>query len=446
MNTKLQIPAIAAMTLAAVMSTSLIACSDSTSASNDEQPTSSANPESSASVPESSDALVSSSSTNENFEGACESEGEVKTGWSGNNPKYGSDIFYRCEQGTWIERGAWVKCDTAGVAVGSICREETRTTSGMTVIYTQVYTYEGDGEWTLLLETSNAGHRHNYGGLAKMTKKCTSENEGAKEKLVYGIEPDVITLYYQCANGEWTEISEADYHCTTEKTVAGDTCSFESGDSTLHYMFMYVGYYQNESYHKNIWVESTVDPEFGYCPQAYTEPTYIQKDGKFYYCNGGKWQTAGFVPRQETDSRKEGLTDEEYDILDLPKEAKVGDRVGGLLENCFDNVELDLGGPDEWHFETYDYCLSKNYYRYRENGVWTLETEDDLENESSLDCVPGTENAEYSYLPKSREPGRVYKRSDIQRNTITEPNGTAKEEYYCEDVLVEYIFGRFEKK
>ena len=140
------------------------------------------------------------------------------------------------------------------------------------------------------------------------------------------------------------------------------------------------------------------------------------------------------------------MTDEEYDILDLPKEAKVGDRVGGLLENCFDNVELDLGGPDEWHFETYDYCLSKNYYRYRENGVWTLETEDDLENESSLDCVPGTENAEYSYLPKSREPGRVYKRSDIQRNTITEPNGTAKEEYYCEDVLVEYIFGRFEKK
>ena len=84
MNTKHQIPAIAAMTLAAAMSISLIACSDSTSASNDEQPTSSANPESSASVPESSDALVSSSSTNENFEGACESEGAIDSLMKGN--------------------------------------------------------------------------------------------------------------------------------------------------------------------------------------------------------------------------------------------------------------------------------------------------------------------------------------------------------------------------
>ena len=93
MNTKHQIPAIAAMTLAAVMSTSLIACSDSTSASNDEQPTSSANPESSASVPESSDALVSSSSTNENFEGACESEGAIDSLMKG-NAKYGYIYTY----------------------------------------------------------------------------------------------------------------------------------------------------------------------------------------------------------------------------------------------------------------------------------------------------------------------------------------------------------------
>ena len=73
-----------------------------------------------------------------------------------------------------------------------------------------------------------------------MTKTCSSENEGAKEKLVYGIDPDVIEFYYMCSEGEWTEIDETNYRCTTENTAVGDTCSYESGDSTLHFLFMYV--------------------------------------------------------------------------------------------------------------------------------------------------------------------------------------------------------------
>ena len=380
-------------------------------------------------------------------------EGEVRTVWSGGaNPRYGSDIFYRCEQGTWVERDASVKCDTAGVAVGAFCRTEKSVTSfGMTVIYTLVFTYEGAGTWNLLLETSGAGNRHDIGGLAKMTKTCSSENEGAKEKLVYGIDPDVIEFYYMCSEGEWTEIDETNYRCTTENTAVGDTCSYESGDSTLHFLFMYVIDYQ-DFWHENTWVESTVDPEFGYCPQTFTDPTeltYVQKDGKFYYCDFGKWVMPGLVPRQETDPRKEGLTDEEYDVLDLPKEAAVGDRVGGLLESCFDNVMLDLGGPDEWYYETYDYCLSKNYYRYRENGTWTLETEDEQKNVKYRwppECTPESEGMEYSYLPQSRDPGKIYKRIGIRHDTIITPEKIAQEVFYCDDSIEAYIFSRSEKK
>ena len=382
----------------------------------------------------------------------AENEGEVRTGWSGINPKYGSEVFYRCEQGTWVDREASVKCDTAGVAIGAICRAEINATSiGVGVVYTRAYTYEGAGNWNLLLETSNTGRRLNIGGLSQMEEKCSPENEGAKAHLVYGIEPDVIGFYYMCSEGEWTEIDETNYRCTTVNTAVGDTCSYESGDSTLHFLFMYVIDYQ-DFWHENTWVESTIDPEFGYCPHTFTDPTeltYIQKDGKFYYCDFGKWVTAGFVPHQETDPRKEGLTDEEYDVLDLPKEATVGDRVGGLLENCFDNVRVDLGGPDEWYSETYDYCLSKNYYRYRENGTWTLETEevkDSVKYRWPPECTPESEGMEYSYLPQSRDPGKIYKRIGVRPATIVTSLNTIEETFYCDDSLVAYIFGRSEKK
>jgi hypothetical protein len=34
------------------------------------------------------------------------------------------------------------------------------------------------------------------------------------------------------------------------------------------------------------------------------------------------------------------LTDEEYDILDLPKDASVGDRASGLLEICYNHPDI----------------------------------------------------------------------------------------------------------
>ena len=345
------------------------------------------------------------------------------------------------------------ECDTAGISVGAICTKKAcsiinRMGYGVeTCPGHRTYIYMGDGIWKTLAYTENNGDRSNYADSfsAQWTKECTAENEGETEKHVYGIAPNVIELYYKCVDGKWTDLSETDYYCTTEKTEIGDTCSVKLGDSTRYYMYMNVDYYRGHFDLENIWVESTVDPVLGYCPQVVTKLRYVRTDEKYYYCDEGKWLEAGFVPHQYTDPRKEGLTDEEYDVLDLPKEASVGDRAGGLLENCFDNKKLKLGGPDEWRYETYDYCMSKNYYRYRENGSWTLETETELEMNGRIPCTPGTEGVEYTILPRPRDPGSVFKRTRVQCDPITDPNSIIKEQCYCADDLVEYIFERYEK-
>ena len=150
---------------------------------------------------------------------------------------------------------------------------------------------------------------------------------------------------------------------------------------------------------------------------------------------------AGLVPHQYTDPRKEGLTDEEYDVLDLPKEASVGDRVGGLLENCFNDMDMEFYVSHKLYYETYDYCMSKKYYRYRENGTWTLETEEDLESDKHKnppECTPESEGAEYISLLESREPGKNFKRISVECESETECT--------CKDELVGYTFGRSEKK
>ena len=405
--------------------------------------------------------------------------------------------YYKCEQGSWnvadesaacdtagvtlggdcrmhdycykyLGNGAWdpiicldgllPQCDTAGVSVGAVCTKSHcyRTKSSMGYYYTvcsgdNTYIYMGNGAWKILTHTTDNGDRKNFAdsSWAQWTKECTAENEGETEKHIYGIAPNVAELYYKCVDGKWTDMSETDYYCTTEKTDVGDTCTVTVGDSTRHYMFMNVGHYWEDSYLENSWLESTVDPVLGYCPLARTETEwrYAQKDEKYYYCDEGKWLEASLVPHQYTDPRKEGLTDEEYDVLDLPKEASVGDRAGGLLEKCFYNSEMPLGGPEEWRYETYDYCLSKNYYRYRKNGSWTLETEAEQETNASRtpECTPGSEGVEYSYLPDSRHPGENYKRIAVWRDTIM-TDGITEEVFYCEDELVEYIFSQSRKK
>ena len=118
------------------------------------------------------------------------------------------------------------------------------------------------------------------------------------------------------------------------------------------------------------------------CPiheDAYYGQRFKESDGAFYYCDEGKWKPTKLIPQQYTDPRKKGLTDEEYDVLDLPKEASVNDRAAGLLEDCWDKDVLlaqKLEHNDDIGFQ-YSYCLPQNYYRYREDGTWTLETTDE---------------------------------------------------------------------
>lgn len=169
----------------------------------------------------------------------------------------------------------------------------------------------------------------------------------------------------------WKLVDEIVYNCTTRKTVEGDTCSFES-QGKMHYYLFEGGY----------WYESNIDPKLGACPMnenAYYGQRFKESDGEFYYCDKGKWKPTKLIPQQYTDPRKEGLTDEEYDVLDLPKEASVNDRAAGLLENCWDKDVLlaqKLEHNDDIGFQ-YSYCLPQNYYRYREDGTWILETSDD---------------------------------------------------------------------
>ena len=375
----------------------------------------------------------------------AENEGIVDSSWI-DNPKYGRMMYYKCENGSWGAGGLSATCDTAGVPVGAFCRKKSNVGFFNQLPWTGVYVYEGEGAWMQLLLYRADGDTSVSEDIPKKFENCSAKNRWDKEKIVYGVGSDTIALYYMCVNGGWKKIDEVGYHCTTESTDVGDTCSFVSGDSTQHYIFMYTDDYRGRSYYGNIWVKSSVDPELGYCPQVSIEPEYVQKDGKFYYCNYGKWRAAGFVPRQEADPRKEGLTDKEYDVLELPKEAEVGDRVGGLLEYCFVDVELDLGGPDEWRYETYDFCMPQNYYRYRDNGTWTLETEDDLKMNNAIPCTAGTEGVEYTLLPRPREPGRIFKRTRVQCDPITDPNSIIKEQCSCADALVDHIFGRSEKK
>ena len=100
----------------------------------------------------------------------------------------------------------------------------------------------------------------------------------------------------------------------------------------------------------------------------------------------------------------------------------------------------------EYIRDNWNNCIRKKYYRYREDGSWTLETENDLKNNSAYACVAGTEGVEYIMLPRPREPGIIFKRTSVECDPVVEPNGIIEEECYCSDALVEYVFGRYEKK
>ena len=245
-----------------------------------------------------------------------------------------------------------------------------------------------------------------------------------------------VTFVYE-GGGNWVQVDKLEnYYCPQEGASVGDTCSFSvTGGAKVLCV-----------YEEERWEEIRYDEKFGYCMVNTRSDWYRELDGVYYRCEYGDWVPVTLVPHQYTDPRKEGLTDEEYDVLDLPKDASVGDRIGGLLEDCYNDEEMPLDGTGGEYYEVYDYCMPKKYYRYREDGSWTLETENDLKNNSAYACVAGTEGVEYIMLPRPREPGIIFKRTSVECDPVVEPNSIIEEECYCSDALVEYVFGRYEKK
>ena len=407
----------------------------------------------------------------------------------GGNIKYGYETYYyKCKRGVWYEVDASVNCNTDGVKVGDICKVKVGTSSWMSSgdgVW-EYYVYEGNGAWkeadardrcnarektvgTICVIAKSTQYLHDvyliytadgvweefmtrqmstqgviweYGPGFQTPKECTAENEGAKEKFVFGAEPDAITLYFKCSGGEWNHLKDIDYYCTTGNNSDGDTCSFKPDKNAIERSSWFISesvepdvytYY----YYSGNWLQSNVDPEFGYCPSKDYEPFLYKKRGDEYYtCMYGEWKPAHLVPRQYTDPRKEGLTDEEYDVLDLPSEASVGDRVGGLLENCFNDE------PSASYYGTY-FCLSQNYYLYGEDSTWTLETEEYEKYPPKPECTPESEGAEWRSKSDSYEPGSIFKRKKV---TLHEENrgGYISTYYECEDERVGYDFGRTE--
>ena len=359
----------------------------------------------------------------------AENEGEVKVVWEG-NPKYGYNTYNRCESGLWVRGNISLTCDTAGVQVGDLCRKTGTINifqAGMNVTPSErTFAYAGNGVW------------EECDGLTKITKQCSAENVGDKEKIVYGRDDNTLSMYYQCSSDGWTEIDEATfYNCADSVSVSG-TCSIEIDGKMVYYKYNDEEFWVNGKMVDSGWVKASYDPELGFCPMYYSLSSSYNLpkllDSGYYYCWAGQWEKVNLVPKQYTDPRKEGLTDEEYDVLDLPKDAKVGDRAGGLLEKC--EYNQDLYTVNGW--EVYDYCISQNYYRYHEDGSWAKETVDEFFddiNSSSFECNAETEGQQRIRMPDEDQPGVVLQCVAVDNGTI---------EY--EEVIVEYIFNQSEKK
>jgi hypothetical protein len=355
----------------------------------------------------------------------ADSEGLVHVRVTG-SPRFGEGyVFYRCEQGKWVERLAWVECDTAGVTEGELCRVQTRSPGMMGYGGSwNCYKYAGKGTW------------NGVDCPTEPEKECNAENKGAKEKVAFVND----TIFYRCTEGsKWAELSAGEYYCSTGNESVGDTCSFERDGEKKYFR------YDSIPEADSRWVEAAFDPELGFCTlnsHDSWDREYGQKGDDYYYCsylNGTTWLQTDLVPRQYTDSRKEGLTDEEYDVLDLPKDATVGALVGGLLEECvhdrtFNYFETN-GMEDN---ETYDYCKPNHYYRYGDDGSWKEEIiyksmgfyfdkpNNEICGEDEM-CCAETEGAKYLYSAESTGPELIYQ---------------------CvsgESIFVEYA-GRYEKK
>ena len=328
-------------------------------------------------------------------------------------------------------------CDADELTVGSVCvRKEHNPVCGFKAscgsgFIENEYVYMGNGVFETFYDIAQKA-------------PCTAENENSKQKLTYGDESYQKSEYYMCIGiwsddiatwhpdqdpmvYEWIDIKEAEYYCAVKHSdgeivsaaPAGEVCSFETPEGMQNYLSVYNPYTDMDMM---VWEKFEPNSELGPCPTEYALDRLFSKSGEnVYKCYLGKWVLAdGMMPQQFLDPRKDNLTDEEYDILELPQNALVGDRAAGLLEDCTLKKEISFyacnsenaGYHSCWNHVYYDYCEPRNYYRYRSNGSWTLETDEDRLNDSRFqvpECSEEYRDFLFEIPPKPGKPGELYK-------------------------------------
>ena len=315
-------------------------------------------------------------------------------------------------------------CDTTGASVGSICK----TRDGD-------FVYAGDGEWRDYDRT-----------VTKIKVECSAENDGTMQFVnpSENSDDEILSRLFICKDGVWLpeikqayELDKIKFKCSAVKPhpVDGDECSYKDDD----------GYLRNFMYVHDAWWKSKVDSTFGMCPtNAINSRLYKKSGADYYYCAWGKWFLAVMVPQQFTDPRKEGLSDEEYDVLDLPKNASVGDRAEGALERCVNGASLIVRerydyGVVKTETVASAYCVAENHYRYRSNGTWTLETDEDLQNDSrfqEIECTEGNLGAEYELGD-----GKIYRCENVSVTDFCNKN-TCKHSWKPGAVVVDVRYKR----
>ena len=219
-----------------------------------------------------------------------ENEGLVESlATNSRNPKGGTGYdYYRCEQGSWVERPAWVKCDTAGVTEGALCRLQTYFRGIQFGEDTwKCYKYAGNGSW------------NDVDCPADQDKKCDAESEGVLDSSWSNNDPKYgEMMYYRCESGSWAERGQW-VTCDMEGVAKGDTCrKIEHKGSFYQYPKERVFVYEGDGAWKELPSEQPQN-DFPDCSDfkdgdetLYCPTDEVCDDMKHYVCKDGTWTLA----------------------------------------------------------------------------------------------------------------------------------------------------------
>ena len=219
-----------------------------------------------------------------------ENEGLVESlATNSRNPKGGTGYdYYRCEQGSWVERPAWVKCDTAGVTEGALCRLQTYFRGIQFGEDTwNCYKYAGNGSW------------NDVDCPADQDKKCDAESEGVLDSSWSNNDPKYgEMMYYRCESGSWAERGQW-VTCDMEGVAKGDTCrKIEHKGSFYQYPKERVFVYEGDGAWKELPSEQPQN-DFPDCSDfkdgdetLYCPTDEVCDDMKHYVCKDGTWTLA----------------------------------------------------------------------------------------------------------------------------------------------------------